>query len=35
MVPPPAFTCPEGRLKDIVPVLTMVGGDVVFRRQPD
>ena len=26
------FRCPESRIKDIVPVLTMVGGDVVFTR---
>ena len=26
------FTCPEGRIKDIVPVLTMVGGEIVYRR---
>lgn len=24
------FTCPDGVIKDITPVLTMVGGDVVF-----
>ena len=29
------FTCRETRLEDIVPALTMVGGDVVFRRPPD
>lgn len=26
------FCCPESRMKDIVPVLTMVGGDVAFTR---
>jgi predicted amidohydrolase YtcJ len=26
------FTCPEARIKDIAPVLAMVGGEVVFRR---
>ena len=26
------FTCPEGRIKDIAPVLTMVGGEIVYRR---
>ena len=26
------FTCPEGRIKDIVPALTMVGGEIVYRR---
>ncbi len=26
------FTCPEERIKNILPVLTMVGGEVVFRR---
>jgi predicted amidohydrolase YtcJ len=26
------FTCPEARIKDIVPLLTMVGGEVVHRR---
>ena len=26
------FRCPETRIKAIVPVLTMVGGDVVFTR---
>ncbi len=25
------FACPEERIKDITPVLTLVGGDVVFR----
>src|SRR5882724_8140520 len=25
------FTCPEERIKDITPVLTLVGGEVVFR----
>jgi len=28
------FTCPESRIKDIGPVLTMVGGDIVFRAEP-
>jgi predicted amidohydrolase YtcJ len=28
------FTCPEARIKDIAPVLTMVGGEVVYRREP-
>jgi predicted amidohydrolase YtcJ len=28
------FTCPEDRLRDIVPVLTMVGGEVAFTRDP-
>ncbi len=27
------FRCPEPRIKDIVPVLTMVGGDVVFTQE--
>jgi hypothetical protein len=27
------FRCPESGIKDIVPVLTVVGGDVVFRRE--
>ena len=27
------FRCPEARIKDIVPMLTMVGGDVVFTRE--
>jgi predicted amidohydrolase YtcJ len=27
------FTCPEERIKDITPVLTMVGGEVVYRRR--
>jgi predicted amidohydrolase YtcJ len=27
------FTCPESRIKDIVPVLTMVGGEIVCRRE--
>lgn len=26
------FTCPEERIKQIVPLLTMVGGEVVYRR---
>ena len=26
------FTCPEARIKDIAPVLTMVGGEIVHRR---
>ena len=26
------FTCPEARIKDIAPVLTMVGGEIVYRR---
>ena len=26
------FTCPDDRIKDIVPVLTIVGGEVAFRR---
>lgn len=26
------FTCPESRIPDITPVLTMVGGEVVFRQ---
>jgi hypothetical protein len=26
------FTCPEARIKDIVPELTMVDGEVVFQR---
>ena len=26
------FTCPEERIKDIVPLVTMVGGEVVYRR---
>jgi predicted amidohydrolase YtcJ len=25
------FTCPEDRIKNITPVLTLVAGDVVFR----
>lgn len=29
------FTCPEDRIKDIVPALTMVAGDVVFARDPE
>ncbi len=27
------FTCPEARIKDIVPLVTMVGGEVVYRRR--
>ena len=27
------FMCPEARIKDIVPLLTMVGGEVVYRRE--
>jgi predicted amidohydrolase YtcJ len=26
------FTCPEDRIKDVVPLLTMIGGEVVHRR---
>ena len=26
------FTCPEARIKDIVPLVTMVGGEVAYRR---
>ena len=26
------FRCPEWRIRDIVPVLTMIGGDVTFTR---
>ena len=26
------FTCPEERITDIVPLLTMVGGEIVYRR---
>ena len=26
------FTCPEERIKDVAPVLTMLGGEVVYRR---
>jgi predicted amidohydrolase YtcJ len=26
------FTCPEARIKDLAPVLTMVGGEIVHRR---
>ena len=26
------FTCPEERIKDLAPVLTMVGGEIVHRR---
>jgi predicted amidohydrolase YtcJ len=26
------FTCPEERIKDIAPLLTMIGGEVVYRR---
>ena len=26
------FTCPEARIKDIAPVLTLVGGEIVYRR---
>ena len=28
------FTCPEERIKDIVPLLTMIGGEVVYERVP-
>jgi predicted amidohydrolase YtcJ len=28
------FTCPEAGIKDIVPLVTMVGGEVVYRRSP-
>jgi hypothetical protein len=28
------FTCAEARIKDIVPLLTMVGGEVVYRLSP-
>ena len=27
------FTCPEAAIKDITPTLTMVGGEIVFRRE--
>ncbi len=27
------FACPESRIGDIVPLLTLVGGDIVFRRE--
>ena len=27
------FACPEERIKDIVPLLTMIGGEIVYRRQ--
>jgi len=27
------FTCPESRIKDIVPLVTMVGGEVAYRRR--
>jgi predicted amidohydrolase YtcJ len=27
------FACPESQIEDIVPVLTMVGGEVVFARE--
>src|SRR5262245_54630080 len=27
------FTCPEARIKDIVPLVTMVGGEVAYRRR--
>ena len=26
------FTCPESRIPDITPVLTLVAGEIVFRR---
>jgi predicted amidohydrolase YtcJ len=26
------FTCPEAGIKDIVPLVTMVGGEVAYRR---
>jgi predicted amidohydrolase YtcJ len=26
------FTCPEERIKDIVPLATMLGGELVYRR---
>lgn len=29
------FTCPEARIRAIRPVLTMVGGEVVYRRDPE
>jgi predicted amidohydrolase YtcJ len=29
------FACPEARIKDIVPLLTMVGGEIVHRRDAD
>jgi predicted amidohydrolase YtcJ len=28
------FTCPEARIKDIAPMLTMIDGEVVFARSP-
>ena len=27
------FTCPEARIKDIVPLVTVVGGEVAYRRR--
>ncbi len=29
------FTCAEDRIKDIAPVMTMVGGEIVYSREPD
>ena len=30
--PRPALTCPEERIKHIVPLSTMLGGEIVHRR---